>query len=488
MDEISTGESRILKFLSKLEKEVYIPEQDIIIDEMDSRAVSSSVSWLESKSLVDCRRQAGSRFSITDEANEYIEKGFPEENALKLGEGKLPIKDLMAKLGPQQGKIALAQLAKFGYKPKSGSLDIKDSGKILKEIELRREGLKEIQKGDVPSREILDHLKSRGNLVTEKKYQTRSVRINGNGLELISNLTEEERIDTLTPEMLLSGSWKGKEFRRYDLNSRVSELEGSFIHPLSVLINRIREIFLEMGFTEMTGNYVEHAFWNMDALFIPQDHPARDLQDTFYLESDRDFTIENSEIADRIRKIHEKGYGKYSGWGYKWSMKEAEKLLLRTHTTISTAKYLYEHNEPPVAVFSVERVFRHESVDWKHLAEFHQIEGSVYSKDANLSTLKWLLKEFYGRLGFDEVKLIPSYYPYTEPSMDVVVKLGGREVELGGSGIFRPEVEKILGLKGHAIAWGLGLERLAFLYYQLDDIRSISNSDIDWLRNYRIMQ
>ncbi len=487
MEEISSGESKVLRYLSENEADGYIAESGISIEGLDDRAVSSSVSWLESKKLVDCKRESVSKYTITDEARSYMESGFPEEKLVKLvGQGTSSIKDIMRKLGPAQGKIALAQIAKFGIKPSGGSITISNPSEILNEVANRRNGLATIEEGKIPEKKIMDHLRSRGNLVVEKKSQTRRVKINASGSELISHYSTADRIDNLTPEMLLSGSWKGKEFRKYDLNSRVSALEGGYFHPLTVLINRIREIFFDMGFTEMTGNYVEHALWNMDALFIPQDHPARELQDTFYLESDHEFRIQDPEIAERIKKVHEKGFGKYTGWRNKWDMKEAEKLLLRTHTTVSTARYLYEHNEPPVAVFSVERVFRHESVDWKHLAEFYQIEGSVYSPDANLSTLKWLLGEFYGKLGFDEVKLIPSYYPYTEPSMDVVVRVGNREVELGGSGIFRPEVEKILGLNGHAIAWGLGLERLAFLYYQMEDIRGIYNSDIDWLRNFRV--
>ncbi|MGC8609537.1 MAG: phenylalanine--tRNA ligase subunit alpha, partial [Thermoplasmata archaeon] len=231
--------------------------------------------------------------------------------------------------------------------------------------------------------------------------------------------------------------------------------------------------------------YIEYALWDMDSLFIAQDHPARDLQDTFYVSTSNMPEVENPEIEDSIKRIHERGSGKYSGWGYRWSHDKAMELVLRTHTTVNTARYLYK-SAPPKAIFSVEKVFRHESVDWKHLAEFHQIEGAVYSRDANVSTLKWMLRNFYSRIGFDEIKLIPSYYPYTEPSIDVIVNIDGKEVELGGSGILRPEVGRILGLKAPVIAWGLGLERLAMMYYDLTDIRQLYNSDFDWLQTYRI--
>ncbi len=248
----------------------------------------------------------------------------------------------------------------------------------------------------------------------------------------------------------------------------------------------VKEIFLELGFSEMPGHYIEYAAWNMDALFIPQDHPARDMQDTFYLDTKKKPEMEHPEVMDIFSRVHEKGIRGYRGWGYKWSREKASQLLLRTHTTVSTIRYLYEHPEPPQAVFSVEKVFRHESVDWKHLAELHQIEGAYYGKDASLASLKWLMREFYSRLGFRDLKFIPSYYPYTEPSMDVVGTIDGKEMELGGSGVFRPEVTKPLGLKVPVIAWGLGLERLAMIYFGLNDIRDIYQSDLDWLRTYRL--
>ena len=295
-----------------------------------------------------------------------------------------------------------------------------------------------------------------------------------------------DRLDMLTPELIASGEWKGKTFRSYDLNSTVGKSDSGFLHPITLLVKRIREIFLSMGFTEMKGHYIEYAGWNMDALFIPQGHPARELQDTFYLETEREGKIEHPEVMGILKKTHESGMPGYTGWGYSWSQDEAKRQLLRTHTTVSTIRYLYEHPEAPQAVFSVDKVFRHESVDWKHLAELYQIEGAVCSKDANLSTLKWIIREFYSRLGFEDLKFIPSYYPYTEPSIDTVAVIRGKEVELGGSGIFRPEVTKPLGIKEPVMAWGLGLERLAMLYYGLDDIREIYQSDIDWLRTFRI--
>lgn len=485
MTEISRNERLVLLFLKSASRKVR--EDEISIDGVDGRGIASAISYLDRKGLISVEKSYDVRYEATEEAKRYSEKGLPEERALDLSrDGKIFVSEIMESLGSQEGRIALAQLSKLGLKPRNGAIDIADTEKIRKILRERREALKSIISGSSTDSESIRHFLGRGGLLREEKKMIRIVSINSSGFDALSSTGDEESLDQLTTEMLETGSWKGKKFRRYDISMPVTPVNGAYYHPLTALIKTIREIFFDMGFTEMTGNYVESSFWNMDALFIPQDHSARDMQDTFYVDTNADEKDIPGDLEKRVRRIHERGFDGYKGWRYPWSESESRKLLLRTHTTASTARYLYEHNNPPVSVFSVERVFRHESVDWKHLAEFHQIEGAVYSREVNLSTLKWILSEFYKKLGFRNIKLIPSYYPYTEPSMDVVVLFNGKEIELGGSGIFRPEVGKILGLKAPAMAWGLGLERLAFLYYDLEDIRSIYNSDIEWLRRFTL--
>ncbi|MEM2985515.1 MAG: phenylalanine--tRNA ligase subunit alpha, partial [Candidatus Caldarchaeum sp.] len=171
------------------------------------------------------------------------------------------------------------------------------------------------------------------------------------------------------------------------------------------------------------------------------------------------------------------------GWRYKRSPEAARRLLLRTHTTATTIRHLATVKQPPVKVFCVDRIFRNEKVDWKHLAEFHQIEGIVVERDASLRMLMGVLRDFYSRLGLREIRFKPSYFPYTEPSMEVEVRLGGRWLELGGSGIFRPETTYPFGVKHPVLAWGLGLERLAMVIYGLEDIRTFHLNDLGWLRN-----
>jgi phenylalanyl-tRNA synthetase alpha chain len=221
----------------------------------------------------------------------------------------------------------------------------------------------------------------------------------------------------------------------------------------------------------------------MDALFTPQDHPARDLQDTFYLKSPSRLPLEDEEIVQRVKAVHEDGGDTGSlGWRYAWSREEAEKALLRTHTTVNTVKYLAKHPDPPAKVFSISRIFRNESIDMTHLPEFMQIEGIIMEEGASFDMLVSWLKEFYRRMGFDRVRVRPGPFPYTEPSLEVDILYNGSWMELGGAGVFRPEVTGPLGIKHPVLAWGLGFERLAMLRWNLKDIRELYITDMELLR------
>lgn len=486
--DLGTNETKVLQFLQESSRHS-LEESEIKIPGLGSREISAAVSWLEVKGLAKTVKNEVKSWKLGQEGKKYLDNGLPELRAFHLLEERksIMVRELMSLLSPSEGKIALAQLAKFGIKPKDGTLSYpKDAGEILDKISERQSALSRVESGDL-SDEILSNFRGRETLLAELRRTTRSVQLTDDGRNTAVSEVSGDLIDEVTSEVIASRAWEKKTFRRYDLNAPVERTFSAYYHPLGSLIRRIREIFLRMGFTEMSGHYVEYAGWNMDALFIPQDHPARDMQDTFYLDSRKKPPFEHEEALNIFSKVHEDGIPDYIGWGYKYDKKESKRLMLRTHTTVSTIRYLYEHKDAPQAMFSVEKVFRHESVDWKHLAELHQVEGAVYSKDASLSTLKWLIREFYSQLGFTDLELIPSYYPYTEPSMDVVARIDGKELELGGSGVFRPEVTKAIGLKHPVIAWGLGLERLAMTLFGLNDIREIYSSDLEWLRNFKAL-
>ena len=223
----------------------------------------------------------------------------------------------------------------------------------------------------------------------------------------------------------------------------------------------------------------QSSFWNFDALFTPQDHPARELQDTFFLDGISAKKIANPEQIQKVSDSHKKN------WRYQWDINEARKMVLRTHTTCVTIKHLAENKPDEARIFSLGRVFRNEKVSYKHLVEFNQIEGIVVGKDANLRNLMGIQREFYKRIGITKIKFWPTFFPYTEPSLQTMVyneKLG-KWIELFGMGIFRPEVTKPLGITKPVLAWGGGIERIAMLKYDLDDVREFYNNNLGWLRS-----
>ena len=264
-----------------------------------------------------------------------------------------------------------------------------------------------------------------------------------------------------------------------DVEADVPSIFAARTHPLQDTIDEIREIFVNLGFSEILGNMTQSSFWNFDALFTPQAHPARELQDTFYLENLESKNPASSSQIKNVSSSHKKN------WKYDWKLSESQKMVLRTHTTCVTIKYLAEQKPENARIFSVGRVFRNEKVSYKHLVEFNQIEGIVIGNNTTLRDLMGIQKEFYKKLGLTKIKFWPTFFPYTEPSLQTMVyneKLG-KWIELFGMGIFRPEVTKPLGIDKPVLAWGGGIERIAMLKYELDDVREFYNNNLNWLRS-----
>jgi len=329
-------------------------------------------------------------------------------------------------------------------------------------------------------------------LIKRERKTQRIVYLTEKGKKIdVSKIGELQQVSKITPEMLSFGTWQDYELKPFDVTKQGPLLKGGKIHPVINLINQIREIFISLGFTEIRGPIIESAFFNFDALFQPQDHPARELHDTFYLNNPKKARLPQKDRVKAVKETHENGGDCGSlGWGYQWEEQIARKTLLRTHTTATTIRRLaefYKNNEkPPIKVFSIDRVFRNEKVDKTHLAEFMQIEGIVIGDRVTLCDLIGVLKEFYKKMGFDKIVTRPGFFPYTEPSMEISVfydKLG-EWVEMGGSGIFRPEVTYPWGIKNptRVLAWGMGLERLAMLKFGRKDIRDLYINPIKWLR------
>ena len=294
-----------------------------------------------------------------------------------------------------------------------------------------------------------------------------------------------KQINQLTSELLVSGGWRDVDLRPYDVRLEAEPAYPGKDHPLVRVFQKTRRVFFELGFTEIVSPYVESSFWDFDALFQPQDHPAREMQDTFYIERPRRCRLPADEIVEAVRRTHEDGGDTGSvGWGYTWDRDLASRPVLRTHTTATTIRALAASPHPPRKVFCVGPVFRRETVDYKHLPMFHQVDGIIIDEQASFATLLGTLRAFYTKMGFTRFQFRPGFFPYTEPSVEVFVWSDKKHdwVEMGGSGMFRPEVTEPFGCKTPVLAWGLGLERLAMFLYDLTSIGELYRSHLSWLK------
>lgn len=380
-------------------------------------------------------------------------------------------------------------LKQLGVSIEGGLLVASNPDEITRTIDERTDFLTSLPAlDDTLDQSLLNHFSARKNLIKVVERTVRHWSLTAEGQHVSSDdLQETVVISKLTPELLQGEAWKSAEFRAFDVTLEAATPRTGRSHPMQALIERVRSIFLEMGFSELVDDYVQSAGWNMDALFIPQDHPAREMQDTFYLDQPSSIKLDD-DVLQAWKSIHEHGGETGStGWGGTYSTEVSQRPLLRTHTTVNTIQYLAEHPNEACRVFSVDRVFRKEAIDRTHLPEFHQIEGIIMEEDANLQMLVTTLKTFYTKMGYPEVRVRPAYFPYTEPSLEIEVKWRGKWLELGGAGIFRPEVTEPLGITSPVLAWGMGLERLAMLVLGLDDIRQLYISDLEWLRNQPVL-
>jgi phenylalanyl-tRNA synthetase alpha chain len=443
------------------------------------------------------------------DAADLVRAGLPERRALRLlidAGGQMATGDF-AKAANQAG-IAVNEIFKWGTargwieRNKQG-ISITDAGRSADAVKtydadetaLIEAGGKsvEIETLAQPDR-IRALLGKRAELAKIKPRTRRTLSLTNAGRQLLESgsLQLKQEKNLLTAEDLRSGAWASVTLRPYDVRLPAETVHPAKIHPLRKIIEQTRRAYLEMGFTEVVSPMVESSFWNFDALFQPQDHPARDMQDTFYMDEPSSVPLPaDTQLVERVRRAHEDGGDTGSeGWGYKWSAERARQVVLRTHTTASTIRALARHPQPPFKAFCVGWVCRNETMSYKHLPVFHQVDGIVIDEQASLASLLGTLETFYRKMGFQQVKFKPAFYPYTEPSVDVVVYLESRKkwIEMGGSGIFRPEVTEPLGCKHPVLAWGLGMERLAMIRYGLSDIRELYQGRIEDLQKMALSQ
>ena len=473
--------------------------QLIPLSKLSEVEVLRAVFWLAQKGLVQIEESEHKQILLGENGRKYAERGLPEYQLLQSvarGPGIPAEIGRRVEISPQEIGVSIGLLrARNAITMEGPQIRITPEGrKFLETAWPEQATLLRLAKGIVVPETELSPLRKRPLMIQENVQKRKMVHLTALGKQVLAHgLPEEDMIDQLTPEILRNGDWRGKSYRHYSVDTPVPHIDGGKSHFVQQAIAYIRQIWLEFGFQEMQGNIVQTAFWDLDTLFVPQDHPARQMQDTFYLKDGKqeDKILRGqipSLLAKKIKAVHEHGGDTGSmGWGTGWSAETAAKVLLRTHTTVLSAQTLarLKETELPAKFFTVGPVFRNEALDWKHLFEFHQVEGIVVDPDANFSHLKAYLRTFYAKMGYPDVRLRPGYFPYVEPAIEVDVWHPEKKqwVELGGAGIFRPEtVQPLLGKDIPVLAWGLGMGRIIAGEFGITDLRDLNQNDLRQLR------
>jgi phenylalanyl-tRNA synthetase alpha chain len=494
-------ERTLLSLLSQEDKRNNWHDIDIISSGsgLSLDQIRRGIEWLKSKKMIDEQEEETVVYALGREGKTAVSEGLPERKIVRILEAsgdKLDLETLKQKMG-SEFSVGLGLARKNNWITLAEGQVTLDPSKSL-EKEKEEILLEKIQtKGSLSSSELSPEekdllsslLRRHKGLVEQLTQKKVKVKITSYGLDA-SKLVQRDEIDKISPEVILSGSWRNRPLRAIDVSSSAPNFYGGRKHPIRMFIDEVKEVFVSLGFEEIEGPIVQSALWNFDALFIPQQHSTREMQDTFYLSNVSANLAKFVREIDSIKGSHEKGEGTGSiGWRYKWSEDEARRVVLRTHTTAVTIRYLSDHKPTEARVFSVGKVFRNEKPNYKHNPEFYQIEGVTVGPHLNVRNLIYIISKFYSKLGFEKVKFWPTYFPYTEPSLQTMAYYEKKErwMELGGMGVFRPEVTVPLGVKNPVLAWGLGLDRLVMMRYDLNDIRDLFGANLGWLRTTRVL-
>lgn len=482
---------KIVKRLSEVGEGVDVNELSNYLGIKESDLMRDLVE-LESKQLIRLEKTVKYLVRLSELGLKYLESGLPEEKVLAYlmsGEGKASPEELSSiGLNEDEMKASLGRLRKYGLvKLEGGSVILvgKELSGFLDEVgrvkELLRSHVRPVLYDSVP--EWVVGLKRRKLVEVDdvkiiKIYPTQNLLLSMSEGKVIEGVF----ITSLTSEDLITGTWKRAIFKEFDVSVDVPARTPRLRHPYTLFMKYIKEILVEMGFEEVRGPYVESCLWNFDALFVPQYHPSRKETDVYYVHNAR-AEVEDVDVLERTKKVH------VEVWRYGWREDVARMTVLRTHTTPVSLRTIRERGAGEYRVFSFDRVFRPDTPDPTHLMEFHQLEGIIVGKKVTFKELLGFFKELAKRLGMEEVKFRPAYFPFTEPSVEGFVKhpkLGWIEVFPGG--MFRPEVLASVALPPDykVAAWGIGIDRLAMIVLGFDDIRNLYSCDLDVIESAKI--
>jgi len=503
MAELRENEAKTLLELQKAEGTLTVSE---IAEKtgLAHAAVMRAALSLESKNLVKIVEEKIRKVTLNDEGRIYAEVGLPERR----------LANVLAEMGGEatlDEALKAASLEKNLWAISVGWLNRKGWGRIEKKTRrvrllkkpvegideqllklLERDGTVDLESLDKELQKAVELL--RGRKIIEIREETlRRLELTEKGWETVKRGIKISReVSQVTPELIITGKWREVKLRKYNIEAPVAPIWPGKKHPYLRFLDDLKQKLVSLGFKEMSGPIVEISFFNCDGLYMPQDHPAREVHDMYFIKDPKYGSLDRyKSLLENVRETHENGWETGSkGWRYSFSLLEAKRLMLRSQATAASVRMLISDElEIPGKYFAIARCFRPDVIDKTHLTEFNQVEGIIVGEDLSLKDLLGVLKRFAIEVaGADKVKYRPDYFPFTEPSVELVAyKKGYGWMEFGGSGIFRPEVTFPLGIKVPVLAWGLGVDRLFMMKTGIDDIRYLFSYDLDWIRRAEVI-
>ncbi|MDP3765073.1 MAG: phenylalanine--tRNA ligase subunit alpha [Nanoarchaeota archaeon] len=499
-ESLNPFERKVLKVLDN-----FISFNDIVrVTGLKDVEAMRALQWLQNKNIVKIKEEPKELVFLDENGNKYLKDGLPERKFLEAIEKPATIPEIgkKSKLSNEEMTISIGVLrSKNAIEINKGEeliISITDNGKHLlkhgfpEEHFLKEHFPRELNSLNEEEKFVLGNLRKRKKIVKIELSRMVSAELTETGKKLSKEKLDESLIEKITTSLIKTNAWKGKKFRRFDIKINVPSIFAGRKQHYRRFLDEVREKFIALGFEEMTGPIVETDFWDMDALFMPQFHSARDIHQGYYIKEPKYAKDLPENIVKNVKTAHENGFNTGSrGWRYDFDVKRTHRHILRTQGTACSARMLASKDlKIPGKYYAIARCFRYDVVDATHLSDFFQTEGIVVEEGLNFRHLKGLLRMFAEEFAeTSQIKIVPGYYPYTEPSASLYAKHPQLDwIELGGSGIFRPEVVKpLLGREVPVLAWGIGIDRIAMFKLGLKDIRQLFSHDLEFLRNAKVI-
>jgi phenylalanyl-tRNA synthetase alpha chain len=459
---------------------------------LDADQVRGTLQRLRSKHLAVVEEEHSSERACSERGEAALRDGLPERRLLEAlhrhGGSLTPEEANIEGLRDEERSAAIGILRRRGILADGIPFRLRDPASRLPELLPEEIVLKQVANGEESIDPAIFSVLERRGLVRELHHTTRRWSPSEEGRRLTLDAGTSPLLGALTPALLASEGWRDRSFRAYDVRAPVPFVTGARPHPYVAWLEEFEEILIGLGFEQAEGPLLETEFWNNDVLYMPQDHPARTVHDALSVDASGGAPLPE-DLLNRVAAAHEgralpgDRHPIGPGWPNAYDPAVAARAVLRSQTTAVSGRYLAQRPVPPFRMFSMDRNFRREEVNATHHLEFGQCEGIVGEDGLSLRHLIGIFRELAAAIGIRELKIRPSYFPFTEPSIEGYVRhprLGWIEVFPGG--VLRPEVLRPLGIEVPVLAWGIGSTRLAMVALGINDIRDLFADDLARLR------